>query len=168
MQGASSQLMAQNETGPQSTSSRAPAHRTGWSLDRLPLTNVQIISIALVIVGGRLFIDFSQRVIEGQQMLAEQKRLEAEIDRLLVEQQMLQSDKAYYNSAAYVETWAHDQGKMVRPQETLIVPVYDSSPTTNINPTSQIAPQAVVPKWYYWWVLFFDSPPSSVGGVFSP
>ena len=161
--------MAQNDAGQKYTPSRAPAGPTGWSLDRLPLTNIQIISIALVIVGGRLFIDFSQRVIEGQQMLAEQKRLEADIERLLDEQQTLQSDKAYYNSAAYVETWAHDKGKMVRPLETLIVPLYDdTAAATGVSPASQFSPQSAVPKWYYWWVLFFDSPPSTVSELFSP
>ena len=131
---------------------------------RLRLTNWQIILIALIIVGGRLVIDFSQRIVEGQQKVSDQRTLEAEIATLEQDHKQLEADKTYYGSEAYVEAWAHDQGKMVRDGEVLVVPLY-SRPTpaagataTEAAPESQRT-QATIPAWRVWWTLFFDSQP---------
>ena len=126
------------------------------------LTNWQIILILLVIIGGRLVIDFSQRIVEGQQKLDEQRTLEAQIAKLRAEQKSLEASRIYYNSQAYVEAWAHDQGKMVLDGEILVIPVYQNdSPVvetplvTAPNPTGQ----QTRPTWQVWWSLFFDVQP---------
>lgn len=133
----------------------------GSFLRRMHLTNWQIILIALIVVGGRLVIDFSQRIVEGQQKASEQRHLEAEIEALLQEQKTLQAAKAYYTSPAFVEAWAHNEGKMVRQGEVLVVPIYK-------NPEEAVAaahPQPVnepLSPLSVWWTLFFEgSPPFS-------
>src|SRR5687768_2764075 len=87
---------------------------TGVSRRRVPLSNLQIILIVLIAVGGRLAIDFSQRIVDGQKKINEQHALEAEIEELKRDQQRLEAEKAYYSSSSFVEAWAHDEGKMVR------------------------------------------------------
>jgi len=140
-----------------STSESSPADRT--SRRRFPLSNLQIILIALIIVGGRLAIDFSQRIIEGQQKVSEQRALEAEISGLQKEQQRLEAEKEYYSSSAFVEAWAHDQGKMVQQGERLVVPLYEDIPASaQQGSTTSQAPKPI-PAWQIWWSLFFDSPP---------
>ena len=124
---------------------------------RIPLSNLQIILIALVIISGRLIIDFSQRILEGQGKISEQHALEAEIAELTREQQELEATKAYHSSPAYVEAWAHDQGKMVRAGEILVIPVYDKHARANLSVTSS-EPIRPLPTWQIWWSLFFDSP----------
>ena len=144
------------------TNSRQPIFR---------LTNWQIILILLVVIGGRLVIDFSQRIVEGQQKLAEQRALEAQIATLQTEQKSLEAARIYYSSQAYLEAWAHDQGKMVLDGETLVIPVYqqdapDEKTTlaTVPNPTAQQAR----PAWKIWWSLFFDTqPPPGTGAAVS-
>ena len=145
--------MSQNNQTP----SEAPQGR--WKRP-LRLTNVQVILLALVVIGGRLVIDFSQRIVEGQQKVEEQKRLEAEIDSLIQEQEDLEADKVYYSSPAFVEDWAHDEGKMVRDGETLVVPLYQQSEEPlPVTPPSVEPPVEKIPSWKVWWALFFEREP---------
>jgi cell division protein FtsB len=130
---------------------------------RLPLSNAQIILIALIIVGGRLIIDFSQRIVEGQQKIAQQRQLEAEIEMLMEEQQNLLTAKAYYSSPAFIEAWAHNEGKMVRDGEILVIPLYGENGGTETGPldTATVSPPEPLLPWQVWWTLFFDVPPPS-------
>ncbi len=149
----------------QNTTQLLPPSRTkssqrnnGPFFRRIPLSNLQIVLIALAVVGGRLIIDFSQRVLEGQSKVAEQRYLEADIASLTQDQQKLEADKAYYSSPAYVEAWAHDQGKMVRDGEILVIPEYDQYTQTGNTVTSS-EPIRPLPIWHIWWSLFLDGPP---------
>lgn len=126
------------------------------------LTNWQIILIALVIFGGRLVFDFSERIIDGQEKVDEQRALEAEIEALLAEQRQLEAEKAYYSSPAYVEAWAHSEGKMVRDGEVIVVPLYERpTPAPQVAAAPQRPSQANPPfsSWRVWWSLFFDDSP---------
>ena len=139
--------------------SPSPRHSNSSLFQRIPLSNLQIVLIALAIVGGRLIFDFSQRIIEGQQKIGEQRKLESEISSLAEKQKELKSNKSYYSSPAYVEAWAHDQGKMVRDGEILVIPVYDQY--TQFGTTVTTAePVRPLLKWHIWWSLFFDEPVS--------
>jgi cell division protein FtsB len=126
---------------------------------RFRLTNWQIILAALIVVGGRLVYDFSQRIIEGQQKSSEQQQLQEEIEQLREEWRQLEAAKAYYSSPAYVEIWAHDDGKMVRDGEILIIPLYDETAPEALAPASDVQVQEPLPSWRVWWALFFDNPP---------
>ena len=127
------------------------------------LTNWQIILIMLVVIGGRLVIDFSQRIVEGQQKLSEQRALEAQIAGLRAEQKSLEAAQIYYNSRAYVEAWAHDQGKMVLDGEILVIPVYlQDASTSETEPSTipaSLSAQTARSSWQVWWSLFFDTQP---------
>ncbi len=124
---------------------------------RFQLTNWQILLIALIIIGGRLVIDFSQRIIDGQEKTSEQAMLEAEIARLELEQRQLEAAKAYYSSPAYIEEWAHDEGKMVRQGEILVVPSFDTSvASVETLPARPDEIYITLENWQVWWSLFFD------------
>lgn len=149
--------MTQDTTQAPSSSGAKRPHHNGALFRRIPLSNLQIILIALAVVGGRLIFDFSQRILEGQNKIAEQRDLETDIASLTQEQRQLEADKAYYSSPAYVEAWAHDQGKMVREGEILVIPAYDNyTQTGNTLTTSE--PIRPLPRWHIWWSLFFDDP----------
>ncbi len=130
---------------------------------RVPLTNWQIVLIVLIVIGGRLTLDLGQRIVEGQQKVAQQRQLEAELVALMQERKQLEAAKAYYSSPAFVEDWAHDEGKMVRDGEVLVIPIYEQpaqpAPTLAAPPSTEQA----VPPWHVWWTLFFDSPPPAGG-----
>lgn len=136
-----------------------PSQRKGESpFRRIPLSNLQIVLLALAVVGGRLIFDFTQRILEGQGKVTEQRELEAEIATLTQEQQRLEAEKAYYGSPAYIEAWAHDQGKMVRDGEILVIPQFDQTTQTGIAVTSPDTVKSPT-VWHIWWSLFFDGPP---------
>jgi cell division protein FtsB len=143
---------------PHPSTIRSPQRKNDSPFRRIPLSNLQIVLIALAVVGGRLIIDFGHRILEGQSKVGEQRQLEADIASLTQKQQKLETDKAYFSSATYVEAWAHDQGKMVRDGEILVIPQYDQYTQTGIAVTS---PETVRPSpiWSIWWSLFFDGLP---------
>ena len=126
-------------------------------LRRFPLNNLQVILIVLLVIGGRLVIDFSRRIVEGQQKITEQHELEAENEELIREERQLEAAKTYYSSPGFVETWAHNDGKMVRQGEVLVVPLYEAIPDGQprvIETSTSTAPA----MWQVWWSLFFDDP----------
>lgn len=150
---------------------RPPPPVTGsWSRlrrIRIPLSNTQIVLIILVLAGGRLIYDFSQRVVEGQDMVEQQFSLEDEIIALEEENRMLLAAKIYYSSEAFVETWAHDEGKMVRNGEVLIVPIYQQPassalPTPNTSDGENEESLEAVAPWRVWWTLFLDTEPPDI------
>ena len=73
------------------------------------------------------------------------------------------AERDYAQSDAFVEQWAHSDGKMVRPGEVLVIPVPVSTPVA-ATPTPSVfleietSPPTPQP-WTLWWSLFFDSPP---------
>ncbi len=138
--------------GPDSHTPTAPRR-----LRRFPLNNLQVILIVLLVIGGRLVIDFSRRIVEGQQKITEQHELEAENEELMREEQRLEAAKTYYSSPGFVETWAHNDGKMVRQGEVLVVPLYEAIPEgqPRLLETSASTSPAI---WQVWWSLFFDEP----------
>ena len=148
---------ANNMDSPRSTTARR-------RFPRLPLNNLQVILIALLVIGGRLVIDFSRRIVEGQQKITEQHELEAENEALIQEEQRLEAAKSYYGGPGFVETWAHNDGKMVRQGEVLVVPIYEDVP----EQTSRTAEASVATRttgWQVWWSLFFDDPAPHAPGL---
>lgn len=128
----------------------------------LRLSNGQILLIVLIILGIQMAIDFSKRIIDGQQKIAELNRLQAQVALLEVERRQLETEKTYYSSESYVIEWAHSEGKMVLPGEILVIPVYDleaqSAVLTETNPDEDEITQEDIP-FALWWGLFFDSEP---------
>ncbi len=156
--------MAEEQMQQQNTEpSLLQRRRFGVRRLRVPLSNTQIVLIILLLAGGRLIYDFSQRVVEGQNMVEQQRSLEADLLALKQENFELRAAKIYYDSDAYVETWAHDDGKMVRDGEVLIVPLYQQpasqtfTPPQNSNNIERLSTQSI-PTWQVWWLLFFDAP----------
>ena len=72
----------------------------------------------------------------------------------------IKAAKVYFSSPAFVEDWAHNEGKMVREGETLVVPLYRQSEEAPVA-TPQPVEVAVVeiPSWQVWWALFFEREP---------
>jgi len=144
------------QSSQKTASTRRVSLRALWG--RLSLSNLQIILVLLFVIGGQLVIDFGKRVVDGQQKVLQQEALEADIQRLQSEQQQLEEEKTYYNSPAYIQAWAHSDGKMVLPGEKIVVPLYKGQPRPKQSPLPE-TPAAPLPKWATWWTLFFDTPP---------
>lgn len=129
-------------------------------------SGVQVMFAAILSIGLFLAIDFSGRITANQPLQQAYERVQAEIERLRLEQEALISERDYVRSDAYVALWARSEGKMIQPGEVLIVPV-PSGVDMELTPTPQVTfndIQTTPPEpdsWTVWWNLFFDSPPPS-------
>lgn len=123
----------------------------------------------ILAVGLLLAINFSSRIAYSQNLLNAYDRVNAEIGTLDAEQTALQTESAYVQSDAYVEQWARDRGKMVRPGERLIIPV-PAGVVPTATPLSEASTARFddgIPEpepWELWWSLFFDAPPPGSSG----
>ncbi len=116
--------------------------------------------IALVLILG---INFSSRITASQPLQQTYDEVRREVARLQEEQARLIAERDYVRSDVYVERWARDEGKMVRPGEVLVIPVPSSTEAQNVEDDAPfIAIETSPPQeqpWAVWWALFFDGPP---------
>lgn len=114
-------------------------------------------------LGLLLAINFSTRITDSQPLQDEYDQIQAEIDALEREQEDLIELRDFVRSDQYVEAWARDQGKMVRPNEVLVIPVpsgqvIQATATPAFSADIQTAPPTPE-SWELWWALFFDDAP---------
>ena len=145
-----------------SAPTEAPAPQpqiAGWKR----LTSVQVVLAVALAVGLVLILNFSGRIKLDRDLGRIHAQFEAEILALRAEQARLFDTLDYVKSDAYVETWARDDGKMIREGEVLIVPKSVAGAASAVaSATSLVAFETTVPEpenWQLWWALFFDEPP---------
>lgn len=127
------------------------------------ISGTQVMFAVIVMVILMLAINFGGRVSADRELNKVRDAVTAEIDALRREQAELVRRLEYVKSDAYVEVWARSDGRMVRENDVLIVPVpalggvadTPASPTPFF--TSEVAQPT--PVWQLWWALFFDTPP---------
>jgi hypothetical protein len=152
-----------NDSAPDSTTNhetQAPRRRS----HRQQLSSIQIVFAAILSIGLLLAINLSGRIARSQQMETERRRLQATLDVLEMQQIDLLKERDYAANDTSVEDWAHTEGKMVRDNEVLIIPVpAGQTEETPVPPSVQVvsAPteQPENPNWHLWWNLFFDGDP---------
>jgi len=129
---------------------------------------MQIVFGSILTISLLLAINFSGRIAAGQQINGKLADIKDKIATLQIQATGLKSQLDFINSPAFVDQWAHTEGKMVKPDQVLVVPVPGlivGQPTPTPAPISIAQSQ---PKdnanWKLWWQLFFDSPPPSDSG----
>ena len=138
--------------------------RTLHRRDHQQLSIIQIAFATILSIGLILVINFSGRIARGQQMETERGRLQATIDVLERQKYDLLKARDYAANDASVESWAHSEGKMVRENEVLVIPVPAGIVESTATPPPPILvsappPEPETPKWHLWWNLFFDGDP---------
>ncbi|MEL6149570.1 MAG: septum formation initiator family protein [Chloroflexota bacterium] len=129
------------------------------------LTGVQITFAMIIAFGLILAINFSSRIAAGQPLQERFNDVEAEVEQLREEQATLNAVRDFSQGDSYVEQWARSEGKMVRENEILIVPVpavapVAAQPTPTPGPVIPVQTTDPQPEnWMLWWQLFFDGPP---------
>lgn len=127
------------------------------------LSGVQIMFAAILAIGLILAINFSTRLAASRPLRNYYNDVEQEIEILQLEQATLIAERDYALSEAFVEEWARQSGKMVRPGEILVIPM-PSGVVVEVQPTPSffVEVETSPPKpesWTLWWALFFDSAP---------
>jgi cell division protein FtsB len=130
-----------------------------------PISSMQVVFGAILAISLLLAINFSGRIAAGRQISAQRQELLHSIETLQARATALRTELNFYASDAFVEAWARREGKMIRPNEVLVVPVPPlTTPTPILTPTP-LPPEIVTRRenapsnFELWWQLFFDSPP---------
>jgi cell division protein FtsB len=124
---------------------------------------MQIVFGSILAISLLLAINFSGRIAAGRRIEDERDNLQEVIGTLQARATALRSELNFVQSDSYIEQWARAEGKMVKGDEMLVVPVPGLMTPAPI-PTPFIPPQAndsrgETQNWRLWWQLFFDSPP---------
>lgn len=127
------------------------------------LSGLQIMFAAILAIGLILGLNFTNLVTTGQPLQQLYNQVTDEIANLEKEQGDLTQERDYVRSDAFVESWARDEGKMVKNGEVLVIPVPSNTlAEATPEPTPQIAidtTSSTPEDWQLWWQMFFDSPP---------
>ncbi len=124
---------------------------------RPPLTLLQIVVIIGIAAALLIMLDFNRRQAEAQRLEADRDHLQTEVAQLSYENGALQTQVAYATTDAAVIQWAHEHGKLVQPDEVLVVAIVPTAAPTPAPPPPAAAPPPVT--WTLWWNLFFDTAP---------
>lgn len=130
---------------------------------RQQITGVQVVFVSILAIGLLLTINFSARIRRGQVYTDLKVQVQGTLDALQQQNIQLRQELDFSKSDAAVAQWAHQDGKMVRPGEVLVIPVPGYNVILTPTPTRPALvderPSPEVPTWELWWSLFFDGDP---------
>jgi hypothetical protein len=131
------------------------------------ISSMQIVFGSILAISLLLAINFSGRIAAGRRIDSEHDGLDKVISTLQSEATALKATLSYVNSDTFISRWAHNEGKMVKEGEVLVIPVPgpmtpEPSPTPLVIAPSN-NPRTETDNWKLWWQLFFDSPPPDDG-----
>lgn len=127
------------------------------------LSSVQVMFAVILTIGLMLALNFSSRIQADRDLQRIHEQVVQEIDFLETQLSDLIQELNYVKSDAYVETWARDEGKMVKEGEVLVLPQTLDGAEELPSQTIVMAEFETKPpepqNWELWWALFFDTPP---------
>ncbi|MGJ3238222.1 MAG: hypothetical protein ACFE0Q_05900 [Anaerolineae bacterium] len=147
------------------------AQRTRSNTRKSPrqLSSTQVVFAVILAIALMLAVQFSARINDERNLTRIRASVEEEIALLRDEQGTLIDELAFVQSDAYVEQWARGEGRMVRDNMVLVIPLASSdiAPAEPQSQPDESAPSTVnlettLPEpasWELWWALFFDIPP---------
>jgi hypothetical protein len=129
-------------------------------------SSLQIVFASILAISLLLAINFTGRIAANRQIEGKRDDLLKSISTLQAQATGLQSELNYVNSNAFVSQWARKEGRMVKGEEVLVVPVPGMvAPGPTPTPFITAADNQVVTdetsNLELWWRLFFDSPAPS-------
>jgi cell division protein FtsB len=129
------------------------------------ISGTQFAAIVVLTITLFLIIDLGRRTTAGYYVSQAEKTLKAEIQAELALKQVLIQHLEYVKTDEYVEQWAREQARMVRPGDRPLILVTPAAPSGEIDvvqPPSATGSAQPVPNWHHWWRLFFNSEPGKL------
>jgi cell division protein FtsB len=115
--------------------------------------------LAVIVIAGILILgDLNRRMTDARRLEQDSLILQEQVASLEAEELRLQTQIAGATSEESVEAWAHDQAKMVREGERLVVPIPQPGATVAAAVPSA-ADSETTSNWQLWWTLLFGSQP---------
>ncbi|MGB7339543.1 MAG: hypothetical protein WBC91_11680 [Phototrophicaceae bacterium] len=134
---------------------------------RQQLSSTQVMFAVILAIALMLAVQFSSRINSERSLNQIRNTVQEEIVLLRTDQADLIEDLAFVQSDAYVEQWARAEGRMVRDNMVLVIPIESSFTVPEVaqDQTSILPDDAQVETtlpdpepWELWWALFFDAP----------
>jgi hypothetical protein len=113
-----------------------------------------LILVVVVVILILLMSDFSSRVGELRKLGIQKETISIRVTQLAATGQVVKAEKAYATSAAAVEVWAREEGRMIQPGDQPIQPIASSKSTPSPAPVVLQTLESV-PNWKVWYALFF-------------
>jgi cell division protein FtsB len=103
----------------------------------------------LVVLGALVLGDLNQRMADARRLDQDAGLLQVEFDTLQEDNAQLEAEIAIANTEAYVEHWAHQEARMVREGETLVILVGpEGEESVSSIPSEEDKPQSN--NWEVW------------------
>ena len=103
-----------------------------------------------------VIMEFNGRMTEWRRLSLQEEQVAVTATMLLETKVSLETQIALATSEAGVGEWAYVDGKWVRTNEILIVPLPESGITPSLTPQPTAIPR-VVSNWELWFELFFGA-----------
>jgi hypothetical protein len=111
-------------------------------------------AIALAVV-AMLIMEFNSRMGEWRRLSVQQEQVAITATGLAKTQDYLLTEIAHSTSPAGVQDWTYSEGRWVKSDEILVVPLPQGVSTPVPTPVPTVTPQ-VVSNWELWLSLFFS------------
>jgi hypothetical protein len=121
---------------------------------RLPTSGIGL--LILVLVGILILGDLNRRMVDARELERDADILSTQVAALETQNAVLVTQMARTTDDSLVIEWAHEEAKMVRAGEVLVVPVTPPGGT----PLPQATPTLTVEQpsnWEVWWALIFGN-----------
>lgn len=123
------------------------------------LTLPQILVLLSIAAGLFIAIDLNRRAQAGRLAGVGADELQMEVDAQSTRQVALQATATYVQGEHYVESYARNEGNLIRPGEQRVVPlIVEGAPQP--TPAPIVTPDPIVQAlpWQAWWQLLTDAP----------
>ena len=123
------------------------------------LTVPQILVILALIAGLVIALDLNRRAQAGQLVGVGEEPLNRELAYEATRQIHLQATATYVYSVHFIESYARNEGGLIRPGEKRVVPIIaELEPTPTPPPMPTPDPAGEAHPWQAWWRLITDAP----------
>jgi len=110
--------------------------------------------IACVIVGILILGDLNRRMANARRLERDAVQLETEVAVMATDRVQLMTSVAEATSESVIAEWAHDDAKLVREGESLIIPLPSTGQISVATPSP--GHNLETPNnWQVWWALIF-------------
>jgi cell division protein FtsB len=115
--------------------------------------------LAVIVIAGILILgDLNRRMTDARRLEQDSLILQEQVASLEAEELRLQTQIAGATSEESVESWAHEEAKMVREGERLVVPIPQPGATAS-EAVPSAADSEAASNWELWWTLLLGSQP---------
>jgi hypothetical protein len=121
---------------------------------RLPTSGIGL--LVLVLIGILILGDLNRRMVDARHLERDAEVLATQVAALETQNAVLVTQMVRTTDDSLVIEWAHEEAKMVREGEVLVIPITPLGGT----PLPQATPSVEVDQpsnWEVWWALLFGN-----------